>query len=79
MRTLKLRVDDKIYDKVLWLLSKFSKDEIEIIAEAPDFARDQKYLEGELSEIINGEARFMGVEEAEKRLDQIIDHHENSI
>ena len=33
MHTVKLRVNDGVYDKLIWLLSKFNKDEVEIIPE----------------------------------------------
>jgi len=79
MHTIRLKVNDKIYDKLLWLLSKFSKDEIEIMVENSTVNNDQKYLEKELEEIISGEAKFLGVEEAEERLDNRIKKHENRI
>ncbi len=79
MHTIRLKVNDKIYDKLLWLLSKFSKDEIEILVENSTFSNDQKYLEKELNEIISGEARFIGVEEAEERLEKSLKQHENRI
>ena len=79
MHTIRLKVNDKIYDKLLWLLNKFSKDEIEIVVEDSTFNHDQKYLEKELQEINSGEAKFIGVEEAEERLDNRIKKHENRI
>jgi hypothetical protein len=79
MQTIRLRINDKIYDKLIWLLSKFSKDEIEIIPESEDFIRNRKYLAGELNEIISGEATFMELNEAEERLENIIRKHENSL
>ena len=33
MQTVRLRVNEKVYDKLIWLLSKFGKDEVEIIPE----------------------------------------------
>jgi len=79
MRTLTLQVNEKIYDKLLLLLSKFSKDEIEVIPENSTFDTDKKYLEKELSEILNGDAKYIGVEETEDRLEKIIRQHENRI
>ena len=79
MHTIKLHVSDKIYNNLLWLLSKFSKDEIEIIAEDSTFTDNKKYLEQELNEIITGEANFIGVKEAEQRLENTIKQHENRI
>jgi len=77
MRTLTLQVNEKIYDKLLWLLSKFSKDEVEILVENSTFDADKNYLEKELNDIINGDARFIAVEETEERLEKIIRPHEN--
>ena len=71
MQTVRLRINDKIYDKLIWLLSKFSRDEVEIIPESEAFIRNQKYLAGELNEIVSGEANFMELNEAETRLDSL--------
>jgi hypothetical protein len=79
MHTVRLRVNDRVYDKLIWLLSKFNKDEIEIIPENSDFVKNQKYLAGELNEILKGEANFIEMDEAEQRLENIIKKHENSI
>jgi hypothetical protein len=79
MHTLKLRVNDRVYDKFIWLLSKFNKDEVEIIPDNTDFAINQKYLLGELNEIREGIAKFIDMDEAEQRLENSINKHENSI
>jgi len=79
MHTLKLKVNDRVYDKLMWLLSKFNKDEIEVIADTSDFTSHQKYLAEELSEIQKNEATFIELDEAEKRLEEVINKHENSI
>ena len=79
MHTVKLRVNDGVYDKLIWLLSKFNKDEVEIITETSDFAKNQKYLAEELNEILNGKAGFIEIDEAEQRLENIIKKHESSI
>jgi hypothetical protein len=79
MQTVRLRINDKIYDKLIWLLSKFSKEEVEIIPESEDFIRNQKYLAGELDEILSGKATFLELNETETRLENVIKKHENSI
>ena len=79
MHTVKLRVNDGVYDKLIWLLSKFSKDEVEIIPETYDFAKNQKYLTNELNEILNGKAKFVEMDEAEQQLENIIKKHVGSI
>ena len=77
MHTLKLLVKDSVYDKLVGFLNKFSKDEIDIISDSSEFERDKNYLEGELREILNGEAHFMEMNEAEQQLENIIKKHEN--
>jgi hypothetical protein len=79
MQTIRLRINDKIYDKLIWLLGKFSKDEIEIIPESEDFTRTQKYLTEELDEITSKKASFMELNEAEEKLENVIRKHENSL
>lgn len=79
MHTEKLRVNDRVYVKLIGLLGKFSKDEVEVITETNDFKMNQKYLAGESDEIINGKARFMEMDEVEQRLENIVKKNENSI
>ena len=79
MQTIRLRIDDRIYDKLIWFLSKFSKDEIEIISEDVEFIKNQKYLNSELKEIIQGEANFVDIDEVNERLETIIVKNENTI
>lgn len=79
MHTMKLKVNDGVYDKLIELLSKFERDEVEIIHETSDFAKNQNYLTNELNEILTGKATFIEVNEAEQRLENIIKKHESSI
>ncbi len=79
MHTVRLKVDDRVYYKLIWLLSKFNKDEVEIITETNDFTKNQKYLADELNEILTGKAKFMEMEDVEQRLENVIKKNENSI
>jgi hypothetical protein len=45
MRTITLQIDDSISEKFLWLLDRFSRDEIKIL-EQSDFVSDDEYLKG---------------------------------
>ena len=79
MQTIRLRINDRIYDKLIWLLSKFNSDEIEIITENADFIENQKYLTSEFNEIIQGKAVFVDINEVNERLEKIIARNENTI
>ncbi|MCF8334296.1 MAG: hypothetical protein K9I47_09125 [Bacteroidales bacterium] len=77
MHTIRLKISDKVYDKFIRLLNRFTKDEVEIISEDEKFKKNQEYLEQELEEIQSGKATFHSQEELEKRLDKVIRKHED--
>jgi hypothetical protein len=79
MHTLRLKISDKVFERLVWFLSKFSKEEVEIINEDTEFFENQKYLENELGEIIKGQANFIEIDEAEARLENIIKSHEDHL
>ena len=79
MHTIKLKISDKVYDKLLWLLSKFNKDEVEIVSDDDTFAETQQYLEKELNEIFNGKANFDSLEEFDRKLEDSISANETKI
>lgn len=79
MQTIRLRVNDKIYEKLLWLLKKFNKSDIELIAEDDNFLEEKAYLHGELHDIDNGDSKFYSIEQLEVELEKVIAKHENSI
>jgi len=45
MRTITLQIDDSVSDKFLWLLDRFSRDEIKILDQS-DYVSDDEYLRG---------------------------------
>ena len=45
MRTITLQIDDSVNEKFLWLLNRFSRDEIKIL-EQSDYVSDDEYLRG---------------------------------
>ena len=79
MQTIKLKIDDRIYDKLIRQLSEFSKDEVEIVIDEPNYTEIKKYLDEELDDITSGNAKFLTVEEAEQRLENRIRKHEDHL
>jgi len=79
MHTLKIKISDKVYDNLMWLLSKFSKDEIEIISDDKSFIETKSYLEKEYKDILNGKACFHSVEEFDQTLEDSIGKNETEI
>ena len=79
MHTIRLKISDKVYDKLIWLLSKFNKDEIEIVSDTENYTETKEYLENELNEILNGKASFRTLEEFDKNLEDTIRANETQI
>jgi uncharacterized protein (DUF1919 family) len=79
MHTIKLIIDDRAYDKFIRHLGEFSKEEVEIVMDEPNFVETKKYLDAELGEITSGKAKFLSVEEAEQRLENRIKMHEDHL
>jgi hypothetical protein len=76
MQTIRLRVNDKVYKNLIRLLSKFSKEEIQIIEENDTYLSIQQYLEKELTNVEDGGAEYTSIEELENRLDATIRKNE---
>jgi hypothetical protein len=79
MHTIKLKIGDSVYDKFIWLLGKFTKDEVEIIVDETNFSEIKNYLESELEDIKGGKAIFFTVNETDQRLENLIKKHEGSL
>jgi len=79
MQTIRLNINEKVYDRLLWLLGKFGKDEVEIIPEDNDYAKTRQYLESELNEIQAGDASFIGIDQLEQRLTATINRRQDRI
>jgi len=76
MQTIRLRVNDKVYKNVIRFLSKFNKDEVEVIQENDTFLSIQQYLEKELASVEEGAAKYTSIEALENRLDDTIRKNE---
>lgn len=77
MVTLKLRVSDKVLDKVIWLLKHFKKSELEIIEESYEFTANKKELHHAYSRIKNKEAKLYTLNEAEELFEKTIRENED--
>ena len=79
MLTIRLQVHEAIYDKLMWLLGKFSREEIQIMPEPDNFEKNRQYLVSEMEEILSGNAEFLDIKESEKRLRELAGEGENRI
>lgn len=76
MKTIKLEISNKIYDKVLWLLEQFNSEDLKIIDENKVI---KNYLSNELETIDNGTAEFISLEELDKVMQERISKYEESL
>jgi len=76
MQTIRLRVNDRIYKTLIRLLSKFNKDDIQVIEENDNYLTIQQYLIKELSTVEDGSAEYIDIDELENTLDATIRKHE---
>jgi len=74
MKTIKLEISNKIYEKVLWLLEQFNPEDLKII---DDNKTIKNYLSKELETIDNGTAEFISLEELDKVMEKRISKYEN--
>ena len=74
MKTIKLEVNSKIYDKILWFLSQFDSKDLKIVS---SFSEEKKYLTDELESIDKGEAQFISVNELDAVLEERISKYED--
>jgi hypothetical protein len=77
MHTIKLRISDSVFEKLMWFLGKFNKSEVEIITEDEDLRLIKNYLDGELKEMDNGKARYISIDEFESNLNEEMKKYEN--
>lgn len=76
MQTIRLRVNEKVYKNLMLLLSKFSREEIQVIEENDTFLSIQQYLEKELASVEDGSAKYLSIDELDNNLDATIGKYE---
>lgn len=79
MKTIQLKVNEKIYEQFLRLLDRFSEDEVEIISEDKYFLETQRYLQQELNEMDSSEAKFHSQDEVELKLKNIMSKYVDNL
>ena len=77
MQTIKLRINDRIYKNILWLLGKFDKEELQIIEEDTQYISAKDYLKKELEKLKKGEEKLLDIDEVDHELENTIRQYED--
>jgi len=72
LKSLEIKVNKKIYDKVLWLLSQFKPEDLVIVTDSVN----KKYLNEQLATIDQGRGNFVSIEELDAVLEERIKKYE---
>ena len=78
MKTIKLKINDRVYKHFMWFLERFKKDEIQVIKEDDNYLSVKEYLNKELKEIENGNAEFISLDQLDQELEDTIQTHEDN-
>ncbi len=77
MQTIRMRVSDKVFDNLMWFLSRFNTDEIQVIKESNEYVSIQNYLQHELNQLEEGKVEYLTLEALDKQLEETINKHED--
>jgi hypothetical protein len=76
MATLKLKVSDKVLDKVIWLLRQFNQEDVEIIESNSSFETNRNYVHEELRRLEARESKSYTIDEVDEILENSIRQYE---
>ncbi|RLD43876.1 MAG: tRNA pseudouridine synthase A [Bacteroidetes bacterium] len=76
MQTIRLQVNNSAYKHLMQFLSKFNKEELQIINEDQEFLSVQNYLQNELVSIEQGNAEFISLNQLDAELEDTIQKYE---
>ena len=76
MQTIHIRVDEKVYENLMWFLNKFTSEELQIIEEDEFFIANKKYLQTELEKLEKGESKLIKIKQLEESMEETIRKHE---
>ena len=76
MATLKLKVNDRVLDKVVSLLRQFKQEDVEIIESEDSSEADRKHVHEELRRLESGESKSYTIDEVDEILENSIRQYE---
>lgn len=70
METIHLRVNEKVYEHVMWLLKQFDTNDVEIVSD--EYLKNKAELEETLRLSDSGQLKYYTIDEAEKIADEFL-------
>jgi len=77
MQTIRMMVSDKVFDNLMWFLSRFNTDEIQVIKESNEYVSIKNYLQHELNQLEEGKIEYLTLETLDQQLEATINKHED--
>ena len=77
MTTIRLNINEKVLEKVLKLLSRFTKEDVEIIKEDSDYLTNKEKIQGVMDRIDAGKEKLLSQDEFNSRLNQALSKYEH--
>ena len=77
MQTIRMMVSDKVFDNLMWFLSRFNTDEIQVIKESNEYVSVQNYLQHELNQLEEGKIEYLTLGTLDQQLEATINKHED--
>lgn len=77
MQTIRMMVSDIVFDNLMWFLSRFNADEIQVIKENNEYVSIRNYLQHELNQLEEGKIEYLTLEALEHQLEETINKHED--
>jgi hypothetical protein len=77
MQTIRMMVSDKVFDNLMWFLSRFNPDEIQVIKESNEYVSIKNYLQHELNQLEEGKIEYLTLETLDQQLEATINKHED--
>ncbi|MCB0702990.1 MAG: hypothetical protein KDC55_09815 [Ignavibacteriae bacterium] len=73
MKTIKLEINDSIYNEVISLITKFNDKDLKI---TDYFLEEKKYLQNQLNQLESGKEELFDIEDLDNILEKTISRYE---
>jgi len=75
MHTIRMVVSDKVFENLMWFLSRFNTEEIQVITKGDEYISVRNYLQHELNLVEEGKMEYLTLEQLDQQLEETIIKH----